>query len=159
MEDVHFENARFDPDLVEFHDFAKRMAESVGYTATLSVEPQLAQLLRLRVSQMNPCSYCLILHTQTAHDQGVSAARVANLPSWRESRLYSEPERVALAYCEGLTAFDMTGFPDLHEALEAHFNGQQIAEIAAIVINMNLWTRLKMAQGATPVAGDSRAAN
>ena len=152
MEDVRFDNTRFDPDLVEFHDLAKRMAASVGYTATLSVETQLAQLMRLRVSQLNPCSYCLILHTEAAHDQGISAARVANLPSWRESGLYSEPERAALAYCEGLTAFDMPCFPQLHDALGAHFNEQQIAEIAAIVINMNVWTRLKMAQGATPFA-------
>lgn len=153
MEDVRFENTRFDPDLVELHDLAKRMATSVGYTATLSVEKQLAQLLRLRVAQMNPCSYCLILHTKAAHDQGISAARAANLASWRESGLYSEPERAALAYCEGLTAFDVTGFPQLHDDLGAHFNEQQVAEIAAIVINMNLWTRLKMAQGATPFAG------
>ena len=148
----HFENRRFDPDLIEFHDLAKAMAKSVGYTAALSVDGQLAQLLRLRVAQLNPCSYCLILHTQAAHDQGVSAARVSNLPSWRESALYSETERAALAYCEALTSFDIVDFPARHESARAHFDEKQIAEIAAIVINMNLWTRLKMAQGATPVA-------
>ena len=153
MTDIRFDDTRFDPDLVGFHDLAKQMAKSVGYTATLSVEPQLAQLLRLRVSEMNPCSYCLILHTQAAYDQGISTARVAGLASWRESGLYSESERVALAYCEGLTDFDVPGFSGLHEGLEVHFNEQQIAEIAAIVINMNLWTRLKMAQGAQPVSG------
>ncbi|MGI9627516.1 MAG: carboxymuconolactone decarboxylase family protein [Longimicrobiales bacterium] len=152
MKDVRFRDTRFDPDLVEFHDLAKRMAKSVGYTATLSVDKQLAQLLRLRVAQMNPCSYCLILHTQAAHDQGISASRVAALSSWRETGLYSDSERAALAYCEGLTAFDVPGFSSLHEGLGTHFNSQQIAEIAAIIINMNLWTRLKMAQGATPVA-------
>ena len=121
----------------------------------MSVDGQLAQLLRLRVAQLNPCSYCLILHTQAAHDQGVSAARVSNLPSWRESALYSEPERAALAYCEALTGFDIVDFPARHEAVCAQFDEKQIAEIAAIVINMNLWTRLKMAQGATPVAEDA----
>jgi hypothetical protein len=61
MDDVRFTNTRFDPDVIEFHSIARRMAESVGYTATLSVDRQLAQLLPLRVAQLNPCSYCLIL--------------------------------------------------------------------------------------------------
>ena len=154
MQDITYEDTRFDPDLVEFHSLAKEMARSVGYTASLAVDRQLAQLLRLRVAQMNPCSYCLILHTQAAHDQALSPARVANLPSWRESRLYSDPERAALAYCEALTAFDVPGFPTVHEELAEHFGEREIAEIAAIVINMNVWTRLKMAQGAIPVATD-----
>ena len=40
-----FENTRFDPDLIEFHGIAKQMAASVGYTADLSVDGRLAQLL------------------------------------------------------------------------------------------------------------------
>ncbi len=151
MEDIIFENTRFDPDLVAFHGIAKEMAKSVGYTAELGIDKQLAQLLRLRVAQMNPCSYCLILHTQAANDQGISTAKVAHLSSWRESTMFTEEEQAALAYCEGLTEYDLAGFPALHDALRMHFDEKQLAEIAALVINMNLWTRLKLAQGATPV--------
>ena len=150
---VTFENTRFDPNLIAFHGIAKEMAASVGYTAELSVDDQLAQLLRLRVAQMNPCSYCLILHTKAAHDRGVPAEKVAHLPSWRESTMFTDAERCALAYCEALTAYDLTRFAANHEALAIHFDTTAIAEIAAIVINMNLWTRLKLAQGAVPVAG------
>ena len=151
MTEIRFENTRFDPDLIEFHGIAKQMAKSVGYTADLSVDGQLAQLLRLRVSQINACSYCLILHTRAAKDQGIADEKIAHLPSWRESTLFTEAEQAALAYCEALTDYDLPGFPATHEALTAHFDEKAIAEIAAIVINMNLWTRLKLAQGATPV--------
>jgi AhpD family alkylhydroperoxidase len=151
MSDVTFENTRFDPDLVEFHGIAQQMAKSVGYTADMSVEKQLAQLLRLRVAQMNACSYCLILHTKAAHDQGIHPAKVAHLSSWQESTMFTESEQAALAYCEGLTTYDHAGFTPLHDVLTMHFSATEIAEIAAIVINMNLWTRLKLAQGATPV--------
>lgn len=154
MDDITFKNTRFDPDVIEFHGIAKQMAASVGYTADMGVEKKLAQLLRLRVAQMNECSYCLILHTQAAHDQGVHPAKVAHLPSWRESTMFEAPEQAALAYCEGLTAYDLAGFPALHDALAEHFDEKQIAEIAAIVINMNLWTRLKLAQGQVPVRKD-----
>jgi AhpD family alkylhydroperoxidase len=148
---VDFENTRFDPDLIEFHSIAKKMAASVGYTADLSVDSQLAQLLRLRVAQMNPCSYCLILHTKAAHDQGIAPEKVAHLASWRESTMFSDAERCALAYCEALTDYDLVGFPAWHEKMVTHFDAVAIAEIAAIVINMNLWTRLKLAQGQVPV--------
>jgi AhpD family alkylhydroperoxidase len=150
MTDIEYVNRRFDPDLVEFHEHAKAMAKSVGYTATMRIDPQLAQLLRLRVAQLNPCSYCLILYAQAAADQGISAARIANLPSWRESELYSSNERLALAYCETLTDFNQAEFARAHEAVAEVLDETEIAEIAAVVINMNVWTRLKLAQGATP---------
>lgn len=148
---VTFENTRFDPDLIEFHDIAKQMAASVGYTADMTIDSQLAQLLRLRVAQMNPCSYCLILHTKAAHDQGISVEKIAHLASWRESTMFEPAEHSALAYCEALTAYELQTFPDLHTALTVYFDEKAIAEIAAIVINMNLWTRLKLAQGQVPV--------
>ena len=121
MDDVTFKDTRFDPDIIEFHGIAKQMAASVGYTADMGVEKKLAQLLRLRVAQMNECSYCLILHTKAAHDQGVHPAKVAHLSSWRESTMFEADEQAALAYCEGLTAYDLPGFAALHEALAEHF--------------------------------------
>ncbi len=148
---VTFENTRFDPDLTPFHGLAQQMAAAVGYTAELSLDAELAQLLRLRVAQMNPCSYCLILHTKTAQERRIGLEKIAHLASWRESTMFSEAERSALAYAEALTAYDLPAFAARHEALTGHFDQTAIAEIAAIVINMNLWTRLKLAQGAVPV--------
>lgn len=150
MNEVTFKNTRFDPDLVEFHSIAKQMAKSVGYTADMAVEKQLAQLLRLRVAQMNACSYCLVLHTKAAHDQGIHPAKVAHLASWQESTMFDAAEQAALGYCEALTDYNPAAFAPLHEAMTEHFSETEIAEVAAIVINMNLWTRLKLAQGATP---------
>ena len=51
-----------------------------------------------------------------------------------------------------LVPHDLPGFPPLHAALAEHLSQKQVAEIAATVIDMNLWTRLKLAQGAIPVA-------
>ncbi|MEL7538846.1 MAG: carboxymuconolactone decarboxylase family protein [Pseudomonadota bacterium] len=152
MNDVVFKDARFDPDLTPFHDLAKAMAGAFGYTADLAIDKQLAQLVRLRVAQKNACAYCLILHSKAARDQGISDARVDGLGSWWESELYSEAERAALAYTDALTDGDRPGFQAVHDRAAAHLSTREIAELAAIVINMNLWTRLKLAQGATPTA-------
>lgn len=155
MTDVHFVNRRFDPDVIGFHAIAKDMAAAVGYTASLSVDRGLAQLLRLRVAQLTPCSYCLILHTEAGRDVGLAPEKIAHLPSWRESTMFREDEAAALAYTEALTLFDQAVFPICHEALARFFDETAIAEIAAVVINMNVWTRLKLAQGAVPVIDDT----
>lgn len=158
MTGVRFENTRFDPDLTAFHDIAKEMALRFGYSAELSLDPRLAQLLRLRVAQLDPCSYCLILHSQVADRIGIPPVVVAHLAGWRESAMFSLAEKAALAYCEGLTLYDHAKFPELHDGLRTHFEEKEIAEIAAVVINMNVWTRLKLAQGAAPTTDDDSAA-
>ena len=151
MDEVYFTNTRFDPDVIGFHAIAREMATAVGYTATLSVDAGLAQLLRLRVAQLNPCSYCLILHTAATRDAGVNPAKIAHLASWRESTMFTQDEAAALDYTESLTIFDTTAFATHHERLTQFFDETAVAEIAAVVINMNVWTRLKLAQGAVPV--------
>lgn len=150
MSDLQFENNRFDPDLTPFHGLAKQMAQAFGYTADLAIDKPLAQLLRLRVSQLNRCAYCSILHARTARELDIDPAKIDNLGSYWEGNLYTEAEQAALRYCDALTANDPAALPTAHDALAAHLDARAIAEVAAIVINMNVWTRLKLAQGAVP---------
>ena len=64
--------------------------------------------------------------------------------------IFTEVEKAALAYCDVLSEGKSKNFQSYHDDLSVHFNEKEIAEIASVVINMNLWTRLKLAQGATP---------
>lgn len=150
MSKLEFKNTRYNPDVTPFHDLAKQMAKAVGYTANMSVDKELAQLLRLRVAQKNECAYCVILHAKTARENGISFEKTDNISSWWNSELYSKKEKVALAYCDVLTDGTHKDFHKYHTELTTYFNEVEIAEIASIIINMNLWTRLKLAQGATP---------
>ncbi len=151
LENVSFRNTRFDPNRTSFGRLASAMAAAFGYSAELPGDPRLLQLLRLRVAQLNPCSYCLILHTEVATKIGIPSIVIAHLPSWRESTMFSPRERAAMSYCEALTIFDQGKFAAAHDELRTHFTERDVAEMAAVIINMNLWTRLKLAQGAVPV--------
>ena len=155
LENVTFQNTRFDPSQNGFSRLASAMAAEFGYSAQLGGDPRLLQLLRLRVAQLNPCSYCLILHTEVATRIDISAVVIAHLPSWRESTMFSVKDRAALEYCEALTVFNQERFALAHDELRVHFTEDEVAEIAAVVINMNVWTRLKLAQGAVPAHLDS----
>jgi hypothetical protein len=68
--------------------------------------------------------------------------------------MFSSAEQVVLTYCEGLMDCDLAGFAPFHQAITEHFSETEMADIAAIVINMNHWTRLKLAQGITPSQED-----
>ena len=41
-------------------------------------------------------------------------------------------------------------FQRFHDALAEHFSPEEILEIVAVVVNMNVWTRIKLAEGAMP---------
>ncbi len=150
MSNVKFKNTRFNPDSTPFHNLAKQMAKAFGYTADLKTDKTLAQLLRLRVSQKNECAYCVILHSKTAREIGIREEKVDNISSWYNGELFTKKEKTALAYCDNLTEGVHKNFHKYHAEMTHYFSEVEIAEIAAIVINMNVWTRLKLAQGEAP---------
>lgn len=155
-ESLIIENRRFDPDRNEvLSTIVADFARAFGYTARdLDIEPALAQLLRLRVAQINNCTYCLNLHFEAARALEIPRAKIDTLSAWWETDLYTDAEQAALAYAEALTRVADTTVTDrfarYHDELEVHFSESQIVTIVGVVINMNVWTRLKLAQGATP---------
>jgi AhpD family alkylhydroperoxidase len=150
-----FETSRLDSSSHELLTKLSRLgADTFGYKAELSVDKELAQLLRLRVAQINNCTYCLLLHYEASRNLGIPRAKLDTLTAWWETHLFSAAEQAALAYTEALTrASDTTGdsrFQSYHDQLADHFDEAQILDIIGVVINMNIWTRLKLAEGAMP---------
>jgi AhpD family alkylhydroperoxidase len=155
MSDVTVSNRRADSSANEdLAKLARHGADTFGYKANLRIEHRLAQLLRLRVSQINNCAYCLNLHHEAARDAGIPRPVIDTLTAWWETDFHDDAARAALAYTEAMTRIaDATVADDFglrHAALAEHFSQEEILEIIGIVINMNVWTRLKLAEGATP---------
>ena len=156
MAAIHIKTHRFNPEINEpLNRISKEFAKAFGYTSqTISIDSELAQLLRLRVSQINHCTFCMNLHARVAREMGIAAEKVDTLTAWWETKLYSEAEEAALAYTDALTRQESAPytrkFESVHQTLATFFSEAEIADIAAIVINMNVWTRLKMATGEMP---------
>jgi AhpD family alkylhydroperoxidase len=154
-DDVHLAKHRLDASENDaLIGMARMGAEAFGYTADLAIDRGLAELLRLRVSQLNNCTYCLNLHYQAAREAGITRAKIDTLTAWWETELHSEAEQAALRYAEALTRAADTdrdsAFKRFHDALAEHFSPAQILEIVGVVVNMNVWTRIKLAEGAMP---------
>jgi AhpD family alkylhydroperoxidase len=158
MDDVTMRTTRLDPTGNEaLTGLAAAGATAFGYTAELTLDGRLAELLRLRVAQMNNCPYCLEVHHRAAREAGIPQAKIDFLTAWWETRLFSDAERAALEYTEALTrASDTTAreaFQRCHDTLSKHFDEAAMLEIVGVVVNMNVWTRLKLAEGAMPSFG------
>lgn len=145
-----FKNTRYSAEGAPLLHIAEEMAKAYGYTANLKTDKELAQLIRLRIATLDQCSYCSILHHNVCRELGINQEKTDCLGSYWESELYSEKEKAALLYADALNIGKGKTFDDAHQQMLRFFTVDEIAEVAAIVINMNLWTRIKLAQGVVP---------
>ena len=79
--------------------FGDVMAAMQGLTAPLEksgLEPARIELVKVRVSQMNGCGFCLDMHTTDARLAGETEQRLYLRNAWREAPMYSARERAAL---------------------------------------------------------------
>jgi AhpD family alkylhydroperoxidase len=155
MSDATIRRTRLDlPANEPLMTIAEASAAAFGYTAELNLDFEVAQLVRLRVAQINNCTYCLNTHYTAARRAGIAQAKIDTLTAWWETRLFTDAERAALKYAEALTrASDtsvMQSFQRYHDELADHFGEAAMREVVAVVINMNIWTRVKLAEGAMP---------
>lgn len=111
------------------------------------LEPALIELVLMRVSQVNGCAYCLDMHSKDALADGETAQRLFLLPAWRETRLYSERECIALHWAEDLTRLrSHEAVPDaLYQRARGHFAEAELVDLSLLVVAINGWNRLTIA--------------
>ena len=111
------------------------------------LEPELIHLVLMRVSQINGCAYCLDMHSKEARAAGVTEQRLHLLPAWRETRLYSERERIALAWAEELTelASHEAVSDALYQQASQVFEEAELVDLTLLVVTINGWNRINIA--------------
>ncbi len=138
-------NPRFD-----FHSVAPRGLQAMlglqTYVNNSGLEHSLLELVKMRVSQINGCAYCLDMHSKDARAAGETEQRLYLLGAWREAPMYSERERAALAWTEAVTCLAEGHVPDdVYAAARAHFSEQELADLTLAVVAINGWNRLAIA--------------
>lgn len=123
------------------------------YLAQCSIEKSLRELIKLRVSQINRCAYCIDMHWKDARAAGEAEQRLYSLPAWRESPYYSERERAGLLLAKELTRIADRSVPDdVHEQAHEQFNDQELGDLAWAIAAINAWNRVNI--GLRTVPGD-----
>lgn len=120
-------------------ELSKRAAAAA---ADAGLDQQLAELVRIRVSQLNGCAFCLRMHTQDAIKHGETPDRLAVLPAWWESQYFTDVERAALQLAEQVALpGDHGRLPD-RGADPAALTDKQIAAVTWLAIVINAWNRV-----------------
>ena len=123
------------------------------------LEESLMELVKIRASQINGCAFCLHMHTAAARKNGETEARLYLLDAWRESPLYSERERAALAWTEAVTLLPQTHAPDdVYRALQAHFTDEEQVTLTLLIVAINGWNRLQVGFRAVHPVGEPQGA-
>jgi len=115
------------------------------------LEQSLIELVKTRASQINGCAYCINMHTSDARKHGETEQRLYLLNAWRESPLYTERERAALAWTEAVTLIADTHAPDdLYADVRKHFSEAETVNLTMLIATINAWNRLAISFRAVP---------
>ncbi|MDX3659148.1 carboxymuconolactone decarboxylase family protein [Streptomyces sp. ID05-26A] len=113
----------------------------------------LLELLRLRVSQINGCEFCVDLHTRDARNGGESAQRLDALRAWLGSTLFDEREKVALALAEEITLVHNRHVPDgVYRAAVAEFGDRATAALIWVCTVINAYNRIAVSTRMAPAS-------
>jgi AhpD family alkylhydroperoxidase len=113
------------------------------YVDNSELDRSLLHLLRMRVSQINGCAYCLDMHFKEGIHDGDSAQRLVSVGVWREAPYYTAKEAAALEFAERLTNVSAEKeSDDIHDKLAKHFSKHEIAHLTLAIIQINSWNRL-----------------
>ncbi|MFC8232389.1 carboxymuconolactone decarboxylase family protein [Streptomyces sp. NPDC057284] len=121
--------------------------ELLKATRNRGVPDSTLELVHLRASQINGCSYCVDFGVRSARKAGVADAQLFAVAAWREAPYFSDEERAALALAEAATRLSDRGdaVPDeIWDAAADHYDEQGLAALTLMIGITNLFNRVNV---------------
>ena len=103
------------------------------------LDPLLGELVKIRVSQLNGCAFCLRMHTRDAIAKGETSDRLAVVAAWWESQYFTDQEQAALGLAEEVTRLSVPAREDWNNG---SLNDEQISAVSWLTVVMNAWNRV-----------------
>ena len=99
------------------------------------------ELVKIRVSQLNQCAFCIDMHSNEAINQGESIERIIGLSAWRDMPFYSEVERLALEWAELLSS-GKTINDERYNSVKETLGEHTIVDLTIAINAINSWNRI-----------------
>jgi AhpD family alkylhydroperoxidase len=132
-------------------DTIKALSALEAQVQASGLEQSLIELVKTRASQINGCAFCINMHTQDARKQGETEQRLYLLNAWRESPVYTDRERAALAWTEAVTLISETHAPDgVYEEVRARFSEAETVNLTMLIATINAWNRIAISFRSVP---------
>ena len=109
------------------------------------VPSQTLDLVHLRASQINGCSFCVDMHSREARKAGETDDRLFAVAAWREAPYFTGEERAALALTEAVTRLNDRSDPvpdEIWDEATRHYDEAALAALVLSIATVNLWNRL-----------------
>jgi AhpD family alkylhydroperoxidase len=110
-----------------------------------SLSPVLLEIVRLRVSQINGCEFCLQLHAAELRKHNEPDTRIEAVAHWESSDAFTGRERAALAWAEAVTTLKNHASDAEYEAASLFFHQKELVDLTLAIGSINLWNRLGIA--------------
>ena len=133
---------------LDYQKFSAAGLRAVGgvhvYVGNCGLPKALVDLVYLRCSQINGCTYCIDSHSHDLLKEGMPVRKLMLLAAWRESDdFFSIQERAALQWAEALTRVSETHAPDAdYEAVAAAFTPKEVADLTLAIGLINIYNRV-----------------
>ncbi|MDN5285673.1 MAG: Carboxymuconolactone decarboxylase family protein [Mucilaginibacter sp.] len=121
----------------------KAMAVADTQLKQFELDAKLQELIRIRVSQINGCGYCIDYHTQDAITLGETPQRLFALAAWWETPFFTEEEQAILKLAEEVTRISEHGVSDqTYENALKLLGKQKLAQVIFVTVTINSWNRI-----------------
>jgi len=114
-----------------------------SYLKDSQIETALQELIKIRVSQINRCAYCLDMHWKDARANGEIEQRLYGLSAWNESPYYTERERAALKWAEAVVCCKIPN--KIYDEVAQHFTEEELIDLTMVASLINTWNQLNIA--------------
>lgn len=115
------------------------------------LDERIKELVMLHTSQLNGCAFCVRVHVDRALKTGITVDEIAQLPTWRESGVFSERERAALELAEAFAFIHRGGIPDdVYDRAGGILSETEYVALSWVCVSINAFNRVAIA-GRYPV--------
>jgi AhpD family alkylhydroperoxidase len=130
----------------------KAMLAFEHYLGTLSLTSTHKDLIKIRASQLNNCSYCIDMHTKEARSAGEREHRIYALTAWSETPFFTAEERAVLALTEEVTLISQRVSDKTYNEAVNILGEKYVAQVIMAVIGINAWNRIGVSTNMAPAA-------
>jgi AhpD family alkylhydroperoxidase len=128
----------------------KIMMDMEKYIKNIDLPSNLKELIKIRVSQINGCAFCVNMHSSDANKLGETDQRIYCLSAWRDCEFYSDAEKAALLLAEHITLISEKHVPtSVYEEASKYFTDKEYVNLVLCINQINSWNRISISMGNT----------
>ena len=141
----------FEPPRMEMDKLAPEAYRAMAaFDRSITLDPALRELVKLRASILNGCAYCVDMHTQVARKKGETEQRLYAVSTWHEAPFFTDRERAALLLTDAVTRIEGRVPRETWDEAAKHFPPEELAQLVWAITAINAWNRMAVTVRSLP---------